>query len=235
MNASPSPTAPTGLRLWLLIAVPLLLQFGTLALGASIVKALTSEPRRDTTLTNLPQSVLMVVAYLVFAAAIWLVAKRLGAPLSILALRRVPLRRGLLLGGGGLLAGLVASALLEPIFHGSSSQGIEAGTVDSLASAVALALSAIAIVGGAALTEELYFRGLLYGRLDARFGVASAVVGSAGLFGLVHFQPNAFPTLLALGLILGLVRMRSSSVWPGVGIHAANNVIAVVGLLLATQ
>jgi membrane protease YdiL (CAAX protease family) len=91
------------------------------------------------------------------------------------------------------------------------------------------------IVGGAALTEELYFRGLLYGRLDARFGVASAVVGSAGLFGLVHFQPDAFPTLLALGLILGLVRMRSSSVWPGVGIHAANNVIAVVGLLLATQ
>ena len=90
-------------------------------------------------------------------------------------------------------------------------------------------------MGGAALTEELYFRGLIYGRLDARFGVASAVVGSAGLFGLAHFQPNAFPTLFALGLILGLVRMRSSSVWPGVGIHAANNVFAVVGLLLVTR
>lgn len=232
MNESSPPTGP---RLWLLIAVPLLAQFGVLALGASILRALTSESRGDTTLTNLPQAVLILFAYAVFAAAIWLVARRLGSPLSILALRRVPLRRGLLLGGGGLLAGLLASALLEPIFHGSSSQGIEAGAVDSLASAAALAISAVAIVGGAALTEELYFRGLLYGRLDARFGVASAVVGSAGLFGLAHFQPNAFPTLFALGLILGLVRMRASSIWPGVGIHAANNVFAVVGLLLATR
>ena len=229
------PSTPTGPRLWLLLALPLLVQFGVLALGASILRALTSEPREDTTLTNLPQSILILFAYAVFAAAIWLVAKRLGAPPLILALRRVPLRQGLLLGGGGLIAGLVASALLEPIFHGSSSQGIEAGTVDSLASAAALAISAVAIVGGAALTEELYFRGLIYGRLDARFGVASAVVGSAGLFGLAHFQPNAFPTLFALGLILGLVRMRSASVWPGVGIHAANNVFAVVGLLLVTR
>ena len=94
------PSTPTGPRLWLLIALPLLVQFGVLALGASVLRALTSEPREDTTLTNLPQSILILFAYAVFAAAIWLVAKRLGAPPLILALRRVPLRQGLLLGGG---------------------------------------------------------------------------------------------------------------------------------------
>ena len=43
------PSTPTGPRLWLLIALPLLVQFGVLALGASILRALTSEPREDTT------------------------------------------------------------------------------------------------------------------------------------------------------------------------------------------
>ena len=41
--------------------------------------------------------------------------------------------------------------------------------------------------------------------------------------------------LTLLGLILGVLRWRSSSVWPGVAIHAANNVIAIAGLLLATR
>jgi adenylyltransferase/sulfurtransferase len=131
------------------------------------------------------------------------------------------------------LARINSAAALEPIFHGSARQPISAGDITTVATMAALVLSIIAIVGGAALTEELYFRGLLYGRLDARLGVASAVVGSAGAFALAHFDPNAFPVLLVLGLILGFVRLRTGSVWPGVGLHAANNVIAVIALLAA--
>jgi membrane protease YdiL (CAAX protease family) len=227
--------APTGARLWLLVAAPLLAQFGFVGLGAAVLNALSATPAGETTLTNLPQAILLVVAYIVFGVAIWLVARQFGNPREILALRRTPLIQGLGLAIGGLIIGVAAAAALEPIFHGSASQGITVGNIDTLTAGVAFGLSALTIVVGAAVTEELYFRGLLYGRLDARFGVASAVVGSAGIFGLAHFAPNTFPALFALGIVLGLVRMRSSSVWPGMAIHGANNVIAVTGLLLAAN
>jgi membrane protease YdiL (CAAX protease family) len=227
--------APTGARLWLLVAAPLLAQFGFVGLGAAVLNALSATPAGETTLTNLPQAILLVVAYIVFGVAIWLVARQFGNPREILALRRTPLIQGLGLAIGGLIIGVAAAAALEPIFHGSASQGITVGNIDTLTAIVAFGLSALTIVVGAAVTEELYFRGLLYGRLDARFGVASAVVGSAGIFGLAHFAPNTFPALFALGIVLGLVRMRSSSVWPGMAIHGANNVIAVAGLLLAAN
>ena len=228
-------TAPTGARLWLLVAAPLIVQFGVAGLGAAILDALSLTPAGKTTLANLPQAILLVVAYIVFGVAIWLVARQFGNPREVLALRRTPLAQGVALAVGGLIVGVVAAAALEPIFHGSASQRITAGDIDSLTAGVAFGISALTIVIGAAVTEELYFRGLLYGRLDARFGVASAVVGSAGIFGLAHFAPNTFPALFALGLVLGLVRMRSSSVWPGMAIHGANNAIAVAGLLLAAN
>ena len=227
--------APTGARLWLLVAAPLLVQFGFVGLGAAVLNALSATPAGETTLTNLPQAILLVVAYIIFGVAIWLVARQFGDPREVLALRRTPLIQGLGLAVGGLIIGVAAAAALEPIFHGSASQGITVGDIDTLTAGVAFGLSALTIVVGAAVTEELYFRGLLYSRLDARFGVASAVVGSAGIFGLAHFAPNTFPALFALGIVLGLVRMRSSSVWPGMAIHGANNVIAVVGLLLAAN
>ena len=231
---SPS-TAPTGLRLWLLIAAPLVAQFAFVGLGAAVLSALDAVPKGDTTLTSLPQALLLVAAYVVFGVVIWLVARRFGNPREILALRRSRLRQAIPLAIGGLIVGIAAAAILEPIFHGSASQRVTVGSIDSLTTGLAFAISAFTIVVGAALTEELYFRGLLYGRLDARFGIASAVVGSAGIFGLAHFEPNAFPALVALGLVLGLVRMRSTSVWPGMAIHGANNIIATVGLLLAAR
>ena len=123
----------------------------------------------------------------------------------------------------------------SPIFHGQESQRIGVGSVSDPASALALVLSLVAIVGGAAVMEELYFRGLLYGRLDERLGAASAVVGSAGVFGLVHFEPNAFPVLFGLGLVLGVLRWRGDSTLPGIAVHAANNALAVVGILLTSS
>ncbi|MGA0122803.1 MAG: type II CAAX prenyl endopeptidase Rce1 family protein, partial [Gaiellales bacterium] len=59
----------------------------------------------------------------------------------------------------------------------------------------------------------------------------AAVIVSAGAFGLVHFQPDAFPTLFALGLILGLLRLRTRSIWPPIVLHAANNGLAFAYLL----
>ena len=228
-----SAPGPRGARPWLILAGPLVAWFAFVAIGAGALRAAGVLDDGDVALTNLPAALLLLAGYAVFLGAILLAARALGVPRDVLAVRRVPLLRGAALAGAGVLAGLGAAAVLEPIFHGQASQPIVAGDVTGVGTALALAISIASLAGAAPLCEELYFRGILYGRLDARFGTASAIVGSAGVFGLAHFEPNAFPALFALGLILGVLRWRSSSVWPGVAMHAANNVLATAALLLA--
>ena len=230
------PEPRRGLTLWLLLSLPLVVQFGFVALAASLVSRVTEMPEDGTSFYNLPQASIMFAAYLVFGGAIWFVARLLGPPREVLAIRRTPLGRAAALSVLALVAGVVTAAALEPIFHGSASQKLALGVFPgTTASLIAVVLSGITITAGAALTEELYFRGLLYGQLGQSWGIASAVVGSAGVFGLAHFQPIAFPSLFALGLILGLLRMRTNSFWPGVGVHAANNLLAFIALLLALR
>ncbi|MEI6626101.1 MAG: CPBP family intramembrane glutamic endopeptidase [Thermoleophilia bacterium] len=231
-----TPETPRGLALGLLLALPLAVQFGFVALAASLASQFFTMPTGTTSFYNLPQATILFTAYVVFAGTIWFVARRVGPPREVLAVRRTPLGRAIGLSVVALVVGVGASALLDPIFHGSASQKVELGPFPGTpASVIAIVLSAITIIGGAALTEELYFRGLLYGQLGRRWGAASAVVGSAGIFGLAHFEPNAFPSLFALGLVLGFLRLKTNSFWPGVGVHAANNVLAFTALLLALK
>ena len=230
-----SATPPQGLRLWLIVAAPLVVQFAFTGLAAGALRAAGLIEGGDTTLTRLPEALVLLASYVVLGAAILLAARALGRPAEVLALRRTPLVQGAALAGAGLVAGLVLAIALEPIFHGQASQRIAIGPIDDPAAAAALAISVLTVVGAAAVLEELYFRGLLYGRLDARFGTASAVVGSAGIFGLAHFEPNAFPTLFALGLVLGLLRWRTASVWPGMAVHAANNALAIAAVLMTSS
>ncbi|PHX81101.1 MAG: hypothetical protein CK540_04450 [Thermoleophilia bacterium] len=231
-----TPEPRRGLTIWLLIALPLVLQFAFVGLAASIASLVTTLPDGATTFTNLPQALVLFSAYVVFAAAIWLVARHLGSPTAVLVIRRTPLGRSVALSVVAFVAIVAASAALEPVFHGAESQDIAFGAwPSSPGGLLALVVSGVTIVAAAALTEELYFRGLLYGQLDRRWGVAAAVVWSAGVFGLAHFEPNAFPSLFVLGLILGLLRLRTQSFWPGAAVHAANNLLAFVALLLAVN
>lgn len=230
-----SATPPQGLRLWLIVVAPLVAQFAFTGLAAGALRAAGLIEGGSTRLTSLPEAIVLFASYVVLAAAILLAARAFGRPAEVLALRRTPLLQGAALAGAGLVAGILLAVALEPIFHGQASQRISIGPVDGLGAAVALAISIVTVVGAAAVLEELYFRGLLYGRLDARLGAASAVVGSAGIFGLVHFEPNAFPALFGLGLVLGLLRWRTASVWPGMAVHAANNALAIVGVLMTSS
>ncbi len=80
--------------------------------------------------------------------------------------------------------------------------------------------------------EELLFRGLLQGWLR-RFGTAVAVVVAAAVFGVAHGFNVVLPAAIVLGVLLGIVRERSGSIWPAVVGHAVNNgVLFVIGRLL---
>jgi sodium transport system permease protein len=87
-----------------------------------------------------------------------------------------------------------------------------------------------------AICEEVAFRGFILSGLRSRYRAWSAIVLSALLFGLLHVLLSLFQQLFnatLLGLVLGLLAIRTRSLWPGVLFHATNNGLAVLMAALA--
>lgn len=80
-----------------------------------------------------------------------------------------------------------------------------------------------------AVAEEFFFRGFVLSAFRHRVSAVRAIVYSSLIFGVFHvINGNAlsierfFPTLI-LGLVLGLMAVRSISLWPGILTHAIHN------------
>jgi membrane protease YdiL (CAAX protease family) len=89
------------------------------------------------------------------------------------------------------------------------------------------------LVIGAPVVEELFFRGLLLRSLDRRFGTPAAVIGSALVFGLVHYELLQLPALILFGIVLAVLAERTGRLGPGIAAHAAFNAATVLSLTLA--
>ena len=115
--------------------------------------------------------------------------------------------------------------LIVPVasFLGLITGGIRPGSIDAV-------LLRTAVAAGA---EEIIYRGVVLALLLSRGGRAAALISTL-LFALSHlvdisgFHPeNWFSALNAFGggLIFAAVRLRSGSVYPGIVVHAAYNII----------
>lgn len=80
--------------------------------------------------------------------------------------------------------------------------------------------------------EELTFRGMLLGALLRVMPVAAAVAVSAAAFAAMHFSISAMPIYFGSGLYFGYLFIRTGSLWPCIGAHAAHNSLIVLLLFL---
>jgi membrane protease YdiL (CAAX protease family) len=87
------------------------------------------------------------------------------------------------------------------------------------------------VVVGAALVEELCYRGLWMRAIAKRWGAVAGVLLSALVFGLVHFELYALPLLALFGVVLGTLAARTGRLGPSIWAHVAFNLTAVVDLL----
>jgi sodium transport system permease protein len=81
-----------------------------------------------------------------------------------------------------------------------------------------------------AVCEEVAFRGFILSGLEHRRRTRSAILLSALMFGFLHVLMSLFQQLFnatLLGIILGLLAVRSRSLLPGIVFHLLNNAIAV--------
>lgn len=78
--------------------------------------------------------------------------------------------------------------------------------------------------------EELFFRGLLMRSLAARIGAPWAILLSAVLFALAHFEAPQFAGLAAFGIVLGVLAWATGRLTVSFGAHAAFNAAAVLAV-----
>ncbi len=84
-------------------------------------------------------------------------------------------------------------------------------------------------VVAAPLAEEFLFRGFLFaGVINSRLGPPGAIALTALAFGALHAQYDLYgiATVVAAGVLLGLVRWQTGSLWLCAILHGLMNVIA---------
>lgn len=80
--------------------------------------------------------------------------------------------------------------------------------------------------------EELAFRGVIQGVLGRVLAQRrDALVVQAALFSVLHLSPVIFPSHFFMGLVLGWMRDRNRTLYPGMLLHAAWNAYVVHGEL----
>jgi CAAX protease family protein len=82
----------------------------------------------------------------------------------------------------------------------------------------------------APFSEELCFRGMLFGGLRERLPMVPAALIAGLVFGLLHAFTglSAVPPLAILGVIFCLLYEKTGSIVPGMMLHALNNCVALL-------
>jgi uncharacterized protein len=94
----------------------------------------------------------------------------------------------------------------------------------------AIPVQVLLIVFVASISEEVCFRGFLFGGLRQRFPRYAAALISAVVFGGLHALTgiSAVPPLIAFGFVFALLYEKTGSIVPGILLHMLNNSVALL-------
>jgi membrane protease YdiL (CAAX protease family) len=95
----------------------------------------------------------------------------------------------------------------------------------------AVPIQVLLIVVAAPISEEVCFRGFLFGGLRERMPRLAAALISALVFGGLHATTgiSAVPPLIMFGFMLALLYEKTGSIVPGIMLHMLNNSVALLG------
>ena len=147
-------------------------------------------------------------------------------------LERLGLRRFKPSGLGLAAAAYVAYILFVAMVYSPLVQPPEQDITEELGidqTTLAAVLGGILIIVFAPISEEMFFRGFVYGGLRTRMGLWPAAAISAVVFGLPHVTSSDLtivPPLVIFGLLLAWLYEYTGSLGPPIALHTINNAIA---------
>jgi membrane protease YdiL (CAAX protease family) len=84
----------------------------------------------------------------------------------------------------------------------------------------------VALVILAPVTEELIFRGFLYGKLRSRLNAIPAIILVSVLFGVLHGQWNVGVIVCIMSVFMCIARELTGTIYSGILMHMIRNGIA---------
>jgi uncharacterized protein len=108
--------------------------------------------------------------------------------------------------------------------------GFGHGTVGAVAAVLLIAIAA-------PISEEIFFRGFIFGGMRRRLSFVPAALISGVIFGAFHFtgasSATVVPLLAVLGVALCFVYEETGSIYPTIAMHAINNGIVLLSVALS--
>ncbi len=185
---------------------------------------------------GLPLIVSVLLSGLITLAMLWLHLRKgvRHQQIGLFARSRLSTMHTVVLGVGLMLATMLISYLYSTyVVPGKELQGpvnaLIGGIPKTPLNHVILFLT-IAVV--APILEELLFRGYLQSALMHHMKPWAAIAIASTVFGIIHFQPLAFPMLAMLGAVFGYLYHKTGSLKVNMALHVINNGAAYVLMAL---
>ncbi len=177
-----------------------------------------------------------VVQATIIISAVLLLTRRRGATGADLGLVWDHSRRNIWIGLlGGLFSGIIIwiiTIFISFVFGPPPPQDVER-LLGGFKTGRDLLLPFIAISVLAPVSEELYFRGMVFPALKARFGSLPGMVMSALFFGVLHLDLYRLFPITALGIILAYFYEKTHSLVTSIVAHSTWNTFMLLILLIA--
>jgi len=235
--AGPRGLPPLGVAVWEAVVVYLV---GNILLGGiayAAIRGTGDDPGAARVIGGLAALDVVFLA----AMVVWLARQHPGAPRA-LGIRVTGRAVAAGLGLGAALYAVVAFGLGEAVIwvlerFSDATVEVPAQLPDEIGGRVAV-LAVVVVVVLAPVTEELYFRGILFRSVRDRRGPWLGILVSSLLFGLVHYTPTDGPGVIVLPLVmvftgaaLALMYERSANLVVPVAAHMTFNAIGVTLIL----
>jgi len=200
-----------------------------LAIGTGIVlgiPAVIAGQEPDGDLTTFGNVGIQLATALGFLMVPMVLAAQRGAEGIGEILRRLGVR-GFRPSAFGWMAATVGAYLVFAILYGLLI--VEPEQEDIAEGFGAVPVQVLLIVLLAPISEELCFRGMLYGGLRERLPRVGAALVAGLIFGILHAFTGitAVPPLAAFGFLLCLLYEKTGSIVPGILLHMLNNSVAL--------
>jgi|GEM_PF-691419 len=142
---------------------------------------------------------------------------------------------GVATGGGTVVLSIAIVAMLAPLLGEPRGPPLPVPLDEALGQPGFVVLFAFAAIVVAPLTEEVLFRGVLYGWLRQHLSWRLAALLAALVHALLHGDPAAMPALTAVFFVYAWSYERRGSLWTPLIAHATHNAIILVLSVTATQ
>jgi len=82
------------------------------------------------------------------------------------------------------------------------------------------------------ITEEIFFRGFMYGAVKNKVGILGAILGTSLIFSVLHAHIVGFMPIFVLGILLAYLREKTGSLIPSIFVHVAHNLGMIILVFL---